>query len=96
MRLAQLVRSDILVMPWTVDSQYYTWITPMVPSLSPHLVLTVEMAESQQPGAVLFPRILDEPLGDPLQDLLSVQDHDGLAGGLWSLTYTQLQSSRPC
>ena len=25
---------------------------------------------------MLFPRILDEPFGDPLQDLLSVQDHD--------------------
>ena len=34
------------------------------------------MAQSQQPGAVLFPGILDEPLGDPLQHLLAVQDHD--------------------
>ena len=40
------------------------------------LVLTVEMAQSQQPGAVLFPGILDEPFGDALQHLLAVQDHD--------------------
>ena len=40
------------------------------------LVLTVEVGEPLEPGAVLLPRVPDECLADPLQHLLPVQDHD--------------------
>ena len=40
------------------------------------LVLTVEVGEALEPGAVLLPRVPDECLADPLQHLLPVQDHD--------------------
>ena len=43
---------------------------------SPHLILTVKVTEPEQPGAVLLSWVLDEPLGDALQHLLPVQDHD--------------------
>ena len=39
------------------------------------LILTMEVGETLEPGAVLLPRVPDKCLADPLQDLLPVQNH---------------------
>ena len=53
-------------------TEYCTYCTSCVT----RLVLTVEVGEPLEPGAVLLPRVPDECLADPLQHLLPVQDHD--------------------
>ena len=82
---------DALKIKWTVFSSYFErdYVTGFIYNLCrkilntahtapvvTRLVLTVEVGEPLEPGAMLLPRVPDECLADPLQHLLPVQDHD--------------------